>query len=259
MHIKAPINFTFDTRWSQCAKCRKVFGLNPGFVEGSHLICTCGQNLLLAKMTDVEFDELCKQYPQPVSPVMTTADKCFVHDGKDYYLACECPRCAQFRERAKAMGITPFELVQREATNITATLHRELKERGFMIRPLKPSDAPRVADCTGFANGRKFEFDVADPKRCSYQARTIAEARARSVSLTSPLAITMLMHFYANRDRFIPAPVEFWPPAQRAIVAGFKANGLIFERGPEDFGTTDAGSLIVATLKAVMAESLNHV
>ena len=72
MHINAPIQVTGDgTRWSMCAKCRKVFGLSEGFVEGSHLCCGgCGQNLLLKKMSMVEWEALAEQYPQPLSPVM---------------------------------------------------------------------------------------------------------------------------------------------------------------------------------------------
>lgn len=73
MHIKAPMQPTYGgASWSACAKCGRCFKLDEGFAEGSHLICTCGQNLLLAKMTAVEWDELCEQYPQPASPVMVT-------------------------------------------------------------------------------------------------------------------------------------------------------------------------------------------
>lgn len=73
MHIKAPIMIHGNgVRWSQCAKCGKAFGLNDGFCEGSHLCCgDCGQNLLLAKMSNLEWEALCEQYPA-TRPAMTT-------------------------------------------------------------------------------------------------------------------------------------------------------------------------------------------
>jgi hypothetical protein len=74
MHINTPLMITGDgTRWSTCAKCRKVFGLSDGMLEGSHICCGgCGQNLLLKKMSNVEWEALSEQFPQPASPVMTT-------------------------------------------------------------------------------------------------------------------------------------------------------------------------------------------
>lgn len=78
-HINAPIMNSNGPRWSQCAKCRKVFGLSLQFVEGSHLVCGgCGQNLLLKNMTNAEFVELVKR---PDSSEADAAQKLFVDFG----------------------------------------------------------------------------------------------------------------------------------------------------------------------------------
>lgn len=100
---------------------------------------------------------------------------------------------------------------------------------------------------------------------CSFQRTKIQQGRIllipsdKPISLTSPLAIQMLLHFYAQRDRFIPAPVSTWPPAQRAIVEAFMHKGLIYDKGYEDYTTTDKGEALVATLKAAMTEGLKNV
>lgn len=61
------------------------------------------------------------------------------HDGKDYVLACECPGCCRFREQAKAIGCTPFELAQEMAKFPadhfklpTSTIGTELRSVSFV-------------------------------------------------------------------------------------------------------------------------------
>jgi len=107
---------------------------------------------------------------------------------------------------------------------------------------IRPSSLPQWGECAGADHGTM---------RVSLTGKPI--------SMTSPLAMQMLLHFYAVRERFIEAPVSCWPPAQRAIVESFKDRGLIFERAHEDFGTTDKGSLVVETLKATMKEVMRNV
>jgi hypothetical protein len=63
-------------------------------------------------------------------------------------------------------------------------------------------------------------------------------------SCTSPLAITMLMHFYAVCTPFIDRPVADWPNAQRGVVETLLARGIITTC---DYGymTTEKGDRLV--------------
>lgn len=59
----------------------------------------------------------------------------------------------------------------------------------------------------------------------------------------SPLAIDMLLHFYAVCERYIKSPVTDWPPAQQAIVAEFLTRGLI-EPVEHGYRTTQRGDVL---------------
>lgn len=73
---------------------------------------------------------------------------------------------------------------------------------------------------------------------------------------SSPLAITMLLHFYAKCDPFIDAEVSDWPPAQQSLVSQFIRSGLIYQQqGPganNVYITTPKGARVVALLKGAM-------
>lgn len=177
MHINAPIQVTGDgTRWSMCAKCRKVFGLSEGFVEGSHLCCGgCGQNLLLKKMSMVEWEALAEQYPQPLSPVMTTMRT--PHGVNDYALGCECPGCCQFREQAKAIGCTPFDLAQEMAKFLadhfklpTSTIGEQLKQRAavsalYNVPVLRLLSSPSTAEAENEIRAYHIELAMGASQR----------------------------------------------------------------------------------------------
>lgn len=231
--IHAPIMNSNGPRWSQCAKCRKVFGLSVGFGEGSHLWCSgCGQNLLLKNMTAAEFVELLKQYPQ------------------------------QRDENIGIVKLYNFEPTVKfgDFTESLSLYH----QFGGRVKRRDSAEADAAQDLIMNHGANPLVIMRAANNKCVFARAEVQDGKLfipvdRPVSLTSPLAIQMLLHFYAVRERYIPAPVSTWPPAQRAIVESFILKGLIREQDHEDYVTTDKGSLIVATLKAVMTESLSHV
>lgn len=63
----------------------------------------------------------------------------------------------------------------------------------------------------------------------------------------SPLAIQMLLHFYAICTPYRPEPESAWPPAQTKALAHFKAQQLI---QPCDYGysTTEKGDWLARQL-----------
>lgn len=258
--MHAPINITgHGVRWSSCAKCRKIRTLDTHELEGHVFYCAgCGEQLTLKKMSMVEWEALAEQYPQPPSPVMTTIKPSIVAQW-------ECP------------SVDKIEFVQGSFNIETGDAIEPLHKRSGTFDPItlrltSERDSTEADAAQGLFLNHGTNPNVlmrATKNGCVFaraEVKTLVSGRSyvaipsnRPVSITSPLAIQMLMHFYGTRERFISAPLELWPPAQRGIVEGFKNAGLIFERDHEDFGTTDKGSLIVATLKAVMSESLRNV
>lgn len=71
----------------------------------------------------------------------------------------------------------------------------------------------------------------------------------------SPLAISMLLHFYAVREPYHKGHPGMWPPAQKQVLADFIRHGLIkTTECSHDFDVTDKGHAVIEQLKAVMAE-----
>lgn len=65
----------------------------------------------------------------------------------------------------------------------------------------------------------------------------------------SPLAINMLLHFYAIRSLYRDEHPDYWPPAQRALLADMLSNGLVTAVDKQCmFVTTDAGRRVVHRL-----------
>lgn len=101
---------------------------------------------------------------------------------------------------------------------------------------------------------------------CSFERAQIQQGRFllipsdKPVSLSSPLAIQMLMHFHASPTLFIDQPLMLWPHAQREIVKGFKEKGLIIDGTvPDSYRTTARGAILVTALGAVLKEGLDRV
>lgn len=59
----------------------------------------------------------------------------------------------------------------------------------------------------------------------------------------SPLAIEMLLHFFAVCERYIDRPVTNWPPAQQRVVAEFLSRGLV-EPAEHGYKTTHRGDVL---------------
>jgi len=299
MHSNAVIISTLTgLRFTQCPKCQERHVLHPGFVHGSHLWCKgCGENLLLQELSMGELEnfnvqkkctnivgyggscgcEICnasRRSPFGASPEAVKAHNP-IHDGTDAWPCCECDNCKAWRRSdANKLPVTFVQgsynietgetiepLHQRvgriDRIKLTMTSERDSIEADsaqalYLTRGVTPYLLITLAD-----RGESMTKGLQD-WQTAVRIQQFVGMPLRP-SLASPLAIQMLMHFHAYRERFIAAPVSCWPEAQRAIVEGFKAKGLIFERDHEDFGTTDKGSLIVATLTAVMSESLRNV
>jgi hypothetical protein len=77
--------------------------------------------------------------------------------------------------------------------------------------------------------------------------RTRTGQQPNTVSITSPLAITMLLHFHAICEPYINAPVASWPNAQRAILGQFLAHGLV-QAVDHGYMTAPKGDKIVRKL-----------
>jgi hypothetical protein len=63
----------------------------------------------------------------------------------------------------------------------------------------------------------------------------------------SPLAIDMLLHFFAVCTPYKPGEPATWPPAQREVLAHFQANELI-QPCTHGFQTTEKGDWLARQL-----------
>jgi hypothetical protein len=80
-------------------------------------------------------------------------------------------------------------------------------------------------------------------------------SREQEFSLTSPLAICMLLHFYAVATPYRPEPVEEWPNAQRSILRQYLHHKVVYARDGT-YCTTELGDVIVRDLMAEMRVQL---
>jgi len=177
------------------------------------------------------------------------------HDGSDAFTGCDCPNCNKWR-KSNANTTT----CERDAAFHTRL--GKLADVAYRERDSAEADAVQALIMNHGANPSVIMR--AANNKCVFARARVQDGKLfipvdKPVSLTSPLAIQMLLHFYAVRERYIPAPVSTWPPAQRAIVESFMLKGLIREQDHEDYVTTDKGALIVATLKATMEEAMRNV
>lgn len=76
-------------------------------------------------------------------------------------------------------------------------------------------------------------------------------SREQEFSLTSPLAISMLLHFYSVASRYRPEPVIEWPPAQRSILKQFLQHKVVYPTG-DTYHTTELGAVVVRDLMSEM-------
>ena len=71
----------------------------------------------------------------------------------------------------------------------------------------------------------------------------------------SPLAINMLLHFYAVCTPYLSRPVDDWPPAQREILQHYLDHNLV---EPCDYGftVTEKGAWLARQVRADFERSL---
>ena len=157
-------------RWTRCANCKTFQALDAHMLEGHVLSCNgCPEQLCLKKMTNAEWDKLESSIPFPVTPVMVSPNvNC-------YCRGAGCIYCTEADENTKALSVewgrqctmAPSKMPMWGScsgdTVLTAReMTKQLQERGFLVRTNVGSQ-PRVADITGFAAGRRYEYDVERP------------------------------------------------------------------------------------------------
>jgi len=171
-------------RYTQCPKCQARHVLHLGFVHGSHLCCNgCGENLLLQELSMGELENF--KGVERDSAEADAAQALFVEFGfSSQWVIAECNpagwglvRYADFErwsqkhyaEKLRNWSLEPrriqpskmpiWDNCSGDAVLTAREMTKRLQERGFLVRTNVGSQ-PRVADITGFAAGRRYEYDV---------------------------------------------------------------------------------------------------
>jgi hypothetical protein len=139
MHSNAVIISTLTgLRFTQCPKCQERYVLSLGFVHGSHLCCKgCGENLLLQELSMGELEN---------------------------FNAAEAVKARNWSLEPRRIQPSKMSMsgsCSGDAVLTAREMTKQLQERGFLVRTNVGSQ-PRVADITGFAVGRRYEYDVGE-------------------------------------------------------------------------------------------------
>jgi len=170
MHSNAVIIGTLTgLRFTQCPKCQERHVLHPGFVHGSHIWCKgCGENLLLQELSMGELENF--KGAERDSTEADAAQAMFVEFGfSSQWVIAECNpagwglvRYADFERWSQKQAAEKLRNWSADAVLSAREMTKQLQERGFLVRTNVGSQ-PRVADITGFAAGRRYEYDVERP------------------------------------------------------------------------------------------------